>query len=286
MTGRAGGQMQGRCDYLLRVPSDSTPPHPGRPHRHRARHLPDHRSAVVSQDLVMEAIVLAGGLGTRLRGVVDDVPKPMAPVLGRPFLAYVLDQLVDGGFDDRRPRCRLPSRSDPLVFWRGISRPRACLRPVETQAAGNRRGNTVGLRSGPFERRIRVEWRYLPGTRLPRHAEGARARGAQLQPGRFAKCPTSPRYGALEVSEGIVRGFREKGNPAAAGSTAGHTYSDPSCAIACLSAARSPSSRSCSRPRFKSIRPLAFPTTGLFIDIGIPEDYARAQEIFFPRVTR
>src|SRR2546422_9739257 len=46
----------------------------------------------------MEAIVLVGGLGTRLRGVVDDVPKPMAPVQGRPFVALVLDQLVAAGF--------------------------------------------------------------------------------------------------------------------------------------------------------------------------------------------
>ena len=46
----------------------------------------------------MEAIVLAGGLGTRLRGAVNDVPKPMAPVQGRPFLAFVLDQLADAGF--------------------------------------------------------------------------------------------------------------------------------------------------------------------------------------------
>ena len=38
----------------------------------------------------MEAIVLAGGLGTRLRSVVADVPKPMAPVANRPFLDYIL----------------------------------------------------------------------------------------------------------------------------------------------------------------------------------------------------
>jgi len=36
------------------------------------------------------AIVLAGGLGTRLRSVVADVPKPMAPVQGRPFLELLL----------------------------------------------------------------------------------------------------------------------------------------------------------------------------------------------------
>lgn len=36
----------------------------------------------------MEVVILAGGLGTRLRGVVPDLPKPMAPVIGRPFLEY------------------------------------------------------------------------------------------------------------------------------------------------------------------------------------------------------
>lgn len=42
-------------------------------------------------------VILAGGLGTRLRTVVNDRPKVLAPVLGRPFLAFLLDQLVDAG---------------------------------------------------------------------------------------------------------------------------------------------------------------------------------------------
>lgn len=41
-----------------------------------------------------EAIVLAGGMGTRLQSVVSGVPKPMADINGRPFLAYLLDHLV------------------------------------------------------------------------------------------------------------------------------------------------------------------------------------------------
>lgn len=41
----------------------------------------------------MEAIVLAGGLGTRLQGVIGAFPKCMAPVNGRPFLAYLLEYL-------------------------------------------------------------------------------------------------------------------------------------------------------------------------------------------------
>ena len=42
----------------------------------------------------MEAIVLAGGFGTRLKSVISDIPKPMAPVAGKPFLQYILDWLL------------------------------------------------------------------------------------------------------------------------------------------------------------------------------------------------
>lgn len=45
------------------------------------------------------AIILAGGLGTRLRSVVADVPKPMAPVAGQPFLQHQLDHWIDRGID-------------------------------------------------------------------------------------------------------------------------------------------------------------------------------------------
>ena len=43
------------------------------------------------------AIILAGGLGTRLRSVINDLPKPMAPVNGKPFLHYIFQYLVREG---------------------------------------------------------------------------------------------------------------------------------------------------------------------------------------------
>jgi D-glycero-alpha-D-manno-heptose 1-phosphate guanylyltransferase len=46
-----------------------------------------------------EAIILAGGLGTRLKSIVHDTPKPMAIINGKPFLNYILDQLDDQNFD-------------------------------------------------------------------------------------------------------------------------------------------------------------------------------------------
>ena len=44
-----------------------------------------------------DVIILAGGLGTRLRGEVKDAPKAMAPVNGRPFLEYQLKQIHAAG---------------------------------------------------------------------------------------------------------------------------------------------------------------------------------------------
>src|SRR5215467_10034345 len=40
---------------------------------------------------INEAIILAGGLGTRLRSAVPDLPKCLAPVGGKPFVGYVTD---------------------------------------------------------------------------------------------------------------------------------------------------------------------------------------------------
>ena len=48
--------------------------------------------------MIEEAIILAGGFGSRLKGVVSDVPKPMAPTNNRPFLEYLLDHLLSEGF--------------------------------------------------------------------------------------------------------------------------------------------------------------------------------------------
>ena len=44
------------------------------------------------------AVILAGGMGTRLRSVVSDLPKILAPIAGRPFITYLLDQLLTNGF--------------------------------------------------------------------------------------------------------------------------------------------------------------------------------------------
>lgn len=51
----------------------------------------------MSNDVKADAVILAGGFGTRLRSVVSDVPKVLAPVNGRPFLDILIDRLRQSG---------------------------------------------------------------------------------------------------------------------------------------------------------------------------------------------
>ena len=46
-----------------------------------------------------QAVILAGGLGTRLRPLTNTRPKPMIEIHGKPFLAYQIEQLRDHGFE-------------------------------------------------------------------------------------------------------------------------------------------------------------------------------------------
>jgi D-glycero-alpha-D-manno-heptose 1-phosphate guanylyltransferase len=52
-----------------------------------------------SSSNIREAIILAGGLGTRLRSVIPDLPKCMAPVAGKPFVSYVIDYFRRQGIE-------------------------------------------------------------------------------------------------------------------------------------------------------------------------------------------
>lgn len=48
---------------------------------------------------ITEAVVLAGGFGTRLHHIVNDVPKPMAPIHGIPFLSFLFKKLISAGIE-------------------------------------------------------------------------------------------------------------------------------------------------------------------------------------------
>jgi D-glycero-alpha-D-manno-heptose 1-phosphate guanylyltransferase len=56
-------------------------------------------SPFMGQPRIREAIILAGGLGTRLRAAVPDLPKCLAPVAGRPFIVHITDYFREQGIE-------------------------------------------------------------------------------------------------------------------------------------------------------------------------------------------
>ncbi|MDO3642478.1 nucleotidyltransferase family protein [Mucilaginibacter sp. L3T2-6] len=50
--------------------------------------------------LPIDAVIMAGGRGERLRPLTDDIPKPLLPVAGKPIIKHNIDRLVDFGIDD------------------------------------------------------------------------------------------------------------------------------------------------------------------------------------------
>jgi mannose-1-phosphate guanylyltransferase len=64
----------------------------------------------------MQAVVLAGGQGSRLRPLTVNVPKPVVPLAGRPFLSFMLDWLAGHGVDDVVLSCGFLSREVERVL--------------------------------------------------------------------------------------------------------------------------------------------------------------------------
>lgn len=229
----------------------------------------------------MQAIVLAGGLGTRLRGVVPDLPKPMAPVAGRPFLAWVLDGLAAAGFE--RVVLAVGYRHEAIRGHFGADHRGLPLRySVEDRPLGT--GGAIrlaaeGLAAGRFF--------VLNGDTFLDldHRAMAAAHAAAYERMSLAVCrvPDAGRYGALEITDGHVSGFHEKGRRGPGLINAGTYLLEPE--VLQLIPRGEPHSfeQQLLVPGVHALRPAAFEAQGLFIDIGVPEDYARAQPLFAAR---
>lgn len=225
-----------------------------------------------------EAIILAGGLGTRLRGVVADVPKPLAPVAGRPFLAWVLDALNAAGLRH-------------VILASGY------LADQVEAAVGTRWGRmdvTMAVEPAPLGTGGAVKFaaRRLLGDNAhvvngdtylrydPRALEAA-ARALDAPIGvALARVPDVARYGAVEVRDGRVVAFHEKGRHGPGCINAGCYFLDSRALEALPPADRFSFEEDVLLPASRSGGIAAFDETADFIDIGVPEDYARAQQWF------
>lgn len=224
-----------------------------------------------------EAIILAGGLGTRLRSVVSDLPKPLAPVAGRPFLAYLLDCLVAQGV--RRAVLSVGYRREAIVAAFGDRHgPLRLDYAVEEEPLGT--GGGLALALDRLEGPAAVALNGDTFLRLA-YSDLARAQAATGAPFALALRPVqnAARFGAAVLKGGRLAGFQAAGG-SGPGLINGGVYLLSKDLFASRRLPRAFSfERDFLEPLAPSLRPAAVVAEGDFIDIGVPDSYAEAQRV-------
>lgn len=225
----------------------------------------------------MEAIVLAGGLGTRLRSVVTDLPKPMAPVAGRPFLAWLLDELDRSGFTKAILAVGYKHESIREHFGDRHGKVKI-LYSIETEPLGTGGALKQALAMATATRVFVINGDTHVTLDYPAMEQAHEKAGARLT---MAACavPDVGRFGAMDIdTQNHVAGFFEKGRTGPGRINAGVYLM----ARDLLANNGMPEKFSFENdfllPNLEAIKPLAFLTEGAFLDIGVPEDYALAAE--------
>jgi len=222
----------------------------------------------------MEAIVLAGGLGTRLKQIVPDLPKPMAPIAGRPFLEILLTALARKGFT--RVVLSLGFMADKISAHFGDRYAGMALAyEVEQQPLGT--GGAI--RAALLRCAADHVFVFNGDTYLDLEADELedlwqRSRRPVIV---VREVPDTARFGRVEMNGGQVTAFLEKGMAGTGLINAG-CYVLPRRALEAFPLGQNFSieteylAKELGRIYFDG-----FVTCGRFIDIGVPEDYARAQ---------
>ncbi len=229
------------------------------------------------------AIILAGGLGTRLRGVVPNKQKVMVEIMGRPFLTYLLDQLLDCNFQNvifctgymsnkieeklgqnyKSLRLNYSKEKEPLGTGGAL---RLALRHINTEFLLVMNGDSfVNIELIKY-----LNWFfkvYRETTLL------------------IVKKPDTRRYGEIDLSDDErILAFHEKGTEKKAGWINAGIYIIKKSLLASIPDHKPFSLEYDLFPQLVSKELYGFRCFAEFIDIGTPESYAIAKH-FFQRIT-
>ncbi|HUH64243.1 MAG TPA: nucleotidyltransferase family protein [Terracidiphilus sp.] len=223
----------------------------------------------------MEAVILAGGLGTRLSSRLSDLPKAMAPVAGRPFLEFLLDQLVDSGC--ARAILSVGHLRHVIMdaFERSYRR-MAIDYAVEENPLGT--GGAIRLALGQVHHADALVLNgdtYLQAD-FPALLDAHRHAGRAITMA-AAWVEDRARYGGLIVEDGHVSGFAEKGIAGPGWINAGVYAMNRDFPWPRDVGERFSVETDLLVPHLSRLNPLAFLCSGYFVDIGIPQDLDRAQ---------
>jgi NDP-sugar pyrophosphorylase family protein len=239
--------------------------------------------------------VLAGGLGTRLRPVVADRPKPLALVAGRPFLAYLLDDLAAAGVQ-RVVLCtgHLGEMVEQVLgdSYRGLTLSYSC----ETQPLGTGGALRAAWSQIAADRVLVLNGDSLCGADLEefagRHAERVWGRFPNLPAERsavaslvLAHAADTTRFGRVDTDDrGRVLEFVEKSAATGAGWVNAGMYFFERSVIEAIPANRQVSLEREVFPRLIEQGCYGYRTDAPLLDIGTPASLANAAHFLQPRI--
>ena len=223
----------------------------------------------------MEAIILAGGLGTRLRSQLKQLPKSMAPVGGRPFLGILMDQLIGAGCE--RIILSVGYLRDIIIAafsdnYRGIPLSYS----TEEEPLGTGGAIRLALRQATEKSVLVLNGdTYLNADYRAALAYHAAAGGVITMA--VTPVENTARYGGVVVEGDRITGFVEKGRTGPGWINAGAYVLSQDFPWRAELPERFSFENDIIAPELNELRPAAFRCRGYFLDIGVPEDLERAQ---------
>ncbi|HEX7415416.1 MAG TPA: nucleotidyltransferase family protein [Bacteroidia bacterium] len=231
--------------------------------------------------MVKEAVILAGGIGFRLREVVSDVPKPLAPVNDKPFLDYLLKYLVHYGI--KRVVLSVGYLSDKIIAQYGTKfQEMEIVYSAEKEPLGTGGGIRMALQKCTGVDVLVLNGDSFFGIDLysfyNKHSESFADGSLALR-----QVSNASRYGTIFLGEfNKLKAFKEKSDNHKPGIiNAGIYLLNREVFIEQTPAGKNFSiEKDFFEKKLNKLNLYGYTYDGYFIDIGIPEDYKQAQHDF------
>jgi D-glycero-alpha-D-manno-heptose 1-phosphate guanylyltransferase len=223
----------------------------------------------------MEAIVLAGGLGMRLASRLNGLPKPMAPVAGRPFVEFLLSQLRRAGC--ARVLLSVGNLHQVIQDHFGSSyRGMRLDYVIENAPLGTGGALRAALGQATEEAVLALNGDTFLDVNYAAMLEFHGAEDADLTMA-ISHQPDIARYGGVLVEGKRIAGFHEKGRPGPGWFNAGAYVLNRELHWPLTLPAKFSFELDYLTPEIGRIVTVAYKVDGVFLDIGVPEDLDRAQ---------
>jgi D-glycero-alpha-D-manno-heptose 1-phosphate guanylyltransferase len=228
----------------------------------------------------LEAIILAGGFGTRLQKVVNDLPKSMALINDKPFLEYLLNFLTGQGI--QKIILSVGYKREMIQDYFKVRYKQVTISyAIEEEPLGTGGGilNALEQVEGDSVFALNGDSMFRIDLQAMQHLH--QKTGADLTMALRYLDDTS-RYGTVRIdNEKRVTGFFEKNQDSEPGYINGGIYLiNKNFMVSSSFGKKFSIEKDCFEKCYNNSKIFGYPARGYFLDIGIPEDYMKAQDEF------